>query len=293
MSDNGAYQDEMRRFSRMHDRELDLLLAGRAPADNGDLDEFAAFVREVRRTFQAAPEPATETRHLNAIMDAVRALPAIDTASKAATDGPAIPARRSRWLGGRSWAARLALAGVLAFGLFCGGAYAGALPDPVQGAVADVARNVGVSLPGAHNDKDDGAQNDKQDGQPSIVPGQTQTDSNGKLEPTGTQGDEPRGDQNGGAQTSENDDRGGSQQRGDSGTENRGNDHGTNSNSGNDEPSDSGQGAHGNGGATTGVGQGAGTQGSTQDGSNQGGSQGDSSPGDSSQGDGIQGNGDN
>lgn len=267
MSDGGASQDEMGRFLRLRDRELNRLLAGRTLADNGDLDELATFVRELTHTFQAAPDPATETRHLNAIIDALRALPAADTAPMAATDGSASLARRSRWLAGRSWAARLVLAGVLTFGLFCGVAYAGALPGPVQGAVADVARNVGVSLPGAHNDKDDGAQNDKQDGQPSIVPGQTQTDTNGRAETNGVQDDESRLRQNDGEQGSQSDDRDSSQQHGNSGTQNRGNDDGTNGNSGGEGRSESGQGAHGNVGATPGVGQGGGNQG----GGNQGG----------------------
>ena len=121
LSYGGAHEDEMGRLLRLHDRDLDRLLAGRAPADNGDLDELAAFVRELTHTFQAAPDPATETRHLNAIMNAVRALPAADPTPIEATNGSPSPVRWRRRLRGRLWAVRLVLAGVLAFGLFCGG----------------------------------------------------------------------------------------------------------------------------------------------------------------------------
>jgi hypothetical protein len=301
MSDGGAYQDEMRRFLRLNDRDLDQLLAGRAPTDHGELDELAAFARELKHTFEVAPEDATEAGHLKAIMDAIRTLPEAETAD-VPTDGSAGLARRSRPRLARVWARPLVLAGAVAFALFCGVAYAGELPGPVQGRVADIAGNVGISLPGAHNDKDDGAQNDKQDGQP-IAPGQTPTDTTGATETGDAQNEGSVGNRNDGEQA--NNARDGSQQHGESRTQNQTNDDGTNGNSGDEGHRDSGQGAHGGVGATPGSGgsqsgsQGGGTQGSgTQgggdpNGGTQGGSPDAGSQGGGSQGRGNQGNGDN
>jgi hypothetical protein len=165
LSEIGAYEDDMGPLLQLNDRDLDRLLAGHAPSGDGDLDELAAFFREVH-SFQALPEAATEARHLSAIMEAVRLR---------SSTAPAAPQKRR--LRGRSWTARVALVAALALGSFCGVAYAGALPGPVQGAVADVARNLGVSLPGAHNDKKDGAQNDKHSGEQSNAPVKTETGS--------------------------------------------------------------------------------------------------------------------
>ena len=234
MSYGGAHEDEMGRLLRLHDRDLDRLLAGRAPADNGDLDELAAFVRELTHTFQAAPDPATETRHLNAIMTrSGRFLQPIQHPSKRRMGRPA---RYGGAAGSEVGCGPCdsCLRGFSRSGCSAAVLYAGALPGPVQGAVADFARNVGVSLPGAHNDKDDGPQNDKQDGQPNIVPGNTQTDTNGTAETDGAQDDGAPLNQKHGEQRSQSDERGGSQQHRGS-AQNRGNDAGESGNSGTED----------------------------------------------------------
>jgi hypothetical protein len=279
----------MRRFLLLNDQELDRVLSGRALADDRDLDELAAFVGELIYAFRAAPDAVTEARHLNAIRQGIRALPPDGLVLTAATAGKTGPARRNGWLLGGSWAARLLLAGALAFGLFSGVAYAGALPGPVQGAVSDVARNVGVSLPGAHNDKDDGARNDKQDGPPRVVPAPTQMGDNVVPE-TSRQGDNRSLVRPSGSEQENEPQAGASQQQGDE-TRNRDEENGTNGSS------NSGQGAHGNIGARHGAGQSGGNQSGSQGaGSQGGGTQGrggneSGSAGDGSQGD--QGNGEN
>jgi hypothetical protein len=179
LSDDDAYEDEMG-IAQLDDRGVDRLLAGQSPAVNGDLEEVAAFVRELTFTFYAAPDAATERRHLTAIMDAVPLPPVPAAASKA-------PARSTARLGGRSRGVRLAFVGALAVGSFCGVAYAGVLPGPVQGAVSDAARTIGVSLPGAHDNKNDGARNDSHGGgQNNNAPESTGTPTNSGPETNGT-----------------------------------------------------------------------------------------------------------
>jgi hypothetical protein len=247
LSDFDAYGDEMGRFSRLNDRELDRLLGGQGPAEDGDLDDLAAFVRELNVAFQEGPDGPTETRHLTAIMDSVRLQPTADTP-------PPMP-RRTVWSGGT---ARVAFAGVLALGAFCGVAYAGALPGPVQGAVADVARNVGVSLPGAHNNKDDGAQNDNHDNVQTNAPTATQTDTNPGAETNGqgsqTKDQSQDGGQNQPREGNQNDSHG--SQNGNSGAE-------PNTNAGVNSPD---EGSQGNAGTTPQTGQG----GTNQDNGGQG-----------------------
>jgi hypothetical protein len=239
LSDDGAYLDEMGSL-RLNDRELDRILAGRATADNGDLNELALFVRELTHTYQVAPDAATETRHLSAIMATVRALPV-------ANEAPAPAPTRRRG----SWVPRLALVGAVAFGLFSGVAYAGALPAPVQGAVADAARHVGVSLPGAHNNKHDGQQNDVHGGGPGVVP-PPKKDTNSAGE-TGGAEHQQHGNQNQGEQGTQNDSQGGPQQdQTNHNTQNQGNETGTSGSSGNQANNGSGQGNQGDGGAPSG-----------------------------------------
>ncbi|MDQ2967756.1 MAG: hypothetical protein M3R37_05480 [Actinomycetota bacterium] len=251
MSDIDAYGEEMGRFSRLNDRELDRLLAGQGSADDGDLEDLAGFVRELNVVFHEGPDGPTETRHLTAIMDAARLQPAADT--------PPLP-RRSVWSGRTSRAARVAFASVLALGAFCGVAYAGALPGPVQGAVADVARNVGVSLPGAHNNKDDGAQNQKDDGARNNAPTDTQTNTNAGSESNG------QGDQTKSNDTNQNDNNG--HQNGNSGVQQGRNDSGATGDAGSNGASNSGEGSHGSVSATPQADQGSG--GANQDDGSQG-----------------------
>jgi len=171
MSDSDAYQEYMRRFSRLSDRELDSLLAGKAPSGNGDQAELAAFIRDLRASFQEKPAEATQARHLATIVEAAQLLAEGEDAT-ATLVRPGLPPDRERSprprsrrnLVKRSWLslprAKLAAAAALMLLLlaaFGGAAYAGQLPDPVQAKVADIADNVGVQLnDGQHNDVDEG-----------------------------------------------------------------------------------------------------------------------------------------
>jgi hypothetical protein len=267
----------MGRFLRVHDRELDRVLDGQPPVGGDDLDVLAEFVSDVRRTFEVAPDAVTETRHLSAIVEAAAALPAGETSV-------VTPRQRSRRSRARSWTVKLVVAVILALGLFCGVAFAGVLPGPVQGAVAHVVRNVGLSVPGA-NDKDDGAQNERQQDRPATTPHGSQTATTGNDGTAGSQADQTGANEGHGRHENQSDDRQGSQQSGNNGTQ-HGNEQGTTGNSGPDQSNSSGQGTHGNVGP--GEGEGRGNQGGQGSGSHGSGSQGSGS-----QGNGSQGNGDN
>ncbi|HSS79682.1 MAG TPA: hypothetical protein VLK24_00665 [Gaiellaceae bacterium] len=263
MSDDGAYQDEMGVFSRLNDRELERLLDGRQPNGDPQTDELALFVKQLEQTFRASPDAATQRKHLGAIMDAVAKAPPVAAATTVH--------RRRR---GRS-TGRLVLAAATLLGLFCGVAYGGAFPGPVQGAIADVAHNVGVSLPGAHHNKDDGAQNNTHDGQPSLPSVTTPAPSNGSVDPS----THANPQQHDGTQNQENEHSGSQQQQSGSGTgQSQQGDSGSSGSSGNGGTGGSGQGAHGDGGS--GQSGGGGSQGGGQQQQGAGGSQGGGHQGD-------------
>jgi hypothetical protein len=143
MSEFGAEQ-AMRHAGSLTDADITDLLDGDASLEASDLRELAAFFGELRSVLSVPPDVVTEQRHLSAISDQVaRSRAPVPTRRRAVM---AIPAKL------------LAAAGV-SLASFGGVAYAGALPPPVQHAVADVAGRIGLSLPGQHNDVDNGAVN--------------------------------------------------------------------------------------------------------------------------------------
>jgi hypothetical protein len=147
----------MERLSRLSDRDLTGLMAGKAPTDGSDLEDLAAFVSATKAAFQEPPDAHTAARHLDAI---------VETSQRLAADGGSEPRRARRRFAPsnpfESLAARLAATAALLLTGFSGAAYAGVLPDPVQRAVADAAGSLGVSLP----EPDDGSAIDTHDGTP-------------------------------------------------------------------------------------------------------------------------------
>jgi len=231
VSDFDAYEDDMARFSKLSDQDIERLLAGKAVAGDGEHEELAAFVRTLS-AFAKAPDGATEARHLRAMMEAARASRASDTQSR--SEEPIAGVSQRRKLVQRnplsSLAAKLVLAGVVVLALFSGAASAGILPNGVQKPVADVAGNVGLSIPdgedannvddGAVNNvdekdqgnTDDGAKDDKDEGDvDNKDDGQVDDKDNGAVD------DKDEGDQNNvqeGEQGDRNDDVQGNVQQG-------------------------------------------------------------------------------
>jgi hypothetical protein len=159
LSGAGADSGEMRDRRSLSDQDLDRLLAGKAPSGGDAVDrELATFVRDVRTAFLAPPAAETERMHLAAAMAAShlnvdKGDPAVRPASKA--HGPdrqasGLPKWRRRTVLSSLFASLTAkIAGVaIAAAAATGGlAAAGALPAPVQQAVASAASNVGINLP--------------------------------------------------------------------------------------------------------------------------------------------------
>ncbi len=132
----------MRFYSKLNERELDPILAGKATG--GDFADVATFFRELR-SLEQPPSPSVEGRHLAAILEEASRRPSF-------APDPQIPVRRARRLSNpfRRLAARATIAavGLAALAAFGGAAYAGVLPTPIQVEVAHIIRHVGIDLPG-------------------------------------------------------------------------------------------------------------------------------------------------
>jgi hypothetical protein len=146
----------MRIFTKLSERELDCVLAGKATG--GEFDDVAGFFREMRIGLDETPSPSVEARHLAGIFEEVLHL-------QSSAPDRQFPRLRGmqrlrnpfRRLAARATIAAIGLAALTAFG---GAAYAGALPAPVQGEIAHLARHIGLSLPGInHHSPRPGADN--------------------------------------------------------------------------------------------------------------------------------------
>ena len=167
--------------AKLSERELDLLLSGKGPSDDVSLDDLAAFFSEAADLLQEAPSEATSVRHLAAIAaaaDAEFSQPSVGP-SRANREAPGSRPRSKLVFRNpfSSLARKLALAGVLVLAAFGGTAYAGALPNPVQGAVSDAAETLGVSLP--DGDSDEGVVNNVDESAVNDVVGGTVGDTSG------------------------------------------------------------------------------------------------------------------
>lgn len=215
MTDFGANEDEMRIFSKLSERQLDAVLAGKATG--GEYDDVATFFQELRRDVDRTLPAETESRHLAKIFEASRhdEPTAVSAPLTVAPRGARTLHNPFRRLAARATIAAVALAALAAFG---GAAYAGALPAPVQTKVADIARHVGLSLPAKHHDSkphggDAGADVGPAAGTQSTRTPSTSTPSTNSQDAgtqgtdtqgAGTKGNETDGTQTDGTQSNEN-----------------------------------------------------------------------------------------
>ena len=145
----------------MSDADLDRLLAGKAPLGGVDGTGLADFVRDLKAQYLVEPPPAVREAHIAQMLSAAR----LHNDHRQPLVTPARTAGRSARQGWRRYAVLSSLfgsmtakilAGVVAASAATGGlAAAGALPGPVQNAVASAAGSVGVNLPNpqaAHTD---------------------------------------------------------------------------------------------------------------------------------------------
>jgi hypothetical protein len=219
----------MERISRLSDGEIDGILAGQAPSEDTDLEELAAFMLDVGWLFRESSTEETAARHLAAIAEAVRLLPEDaggvtprrGSSSVRERSGHARFRLRSKPMRAKLLVATASLLLLLAFG---GAAFAGALPGPVQGTVADVVGNVGVTLPGDGSDVDSDDESVIEGDDSSDVDTDDQGDDD-KGQPAdddqGDQGDDEQGDDDQGDQ---GDDEQGDDDQGDQGDDDQGDD---------------------------------------------------------------------
>lgn len=133
MSGPDVYLDDMGFFSDT--AELDRVLTGEVLPDDAPL---ARFVEDMREAFPAAPVAAeVEMQHLMAMMAAASEISTAEVRL--------LPSRLDRLRS--SLAARVGALTLAAGSGLTGAAYAGVLPDPVQGAVSEAAAQIGVDLP--------------------------------------------------------------------------------------------------------------------------------------------------
>ncbi len=204
MTGFGANEDDMGFFSKISERELDGVLAGKA--SRGELEDVATFFRELRNEFEEPVPTEIESQHLAAIFNEVHHLqPSMSEPQAPALRGARTLPNPFRWLAAR---APIAAVGLAAFAAFGGAAYAGVLPGPVQAKVADIAHHVGVSLPDKrHHSKPLGGSEHR------IQHTSTLDQPAGHGPVNGAQGSTPSSNQDGGDQGSSqsNDENGGAQ----------------------------------------------------------------------------------
>jgi hypothetical protein len=190
----------MRFFAKLSERELDGILGGKAP--DVELEDVAAFFRELRTGLEEPPPSPVEARQLAGIFEEARRPQ--PSASELQIPAPRAPRRLRnpfRRLAARATIAAVGLAALAAFG---GAAYAGALPTTVQGKVADFARHVGLSLPGRDDPSKQpgGGQSPGDAGQPNVgQPSQGDGNQGNGNQGNGNQGN---GDQTEGGQGTSN-----------------------------------------------------------------------------------------
>lgn len=71
--DRDAYQDDMARFLRLSDEDVERLLRGSAPEREEDLHDLAAFLADTSESLSRPPRSEIEARHLARLAEAVRA----------------------------------------------------------------------------------------------------------------------------------------------------------------------------------------------------------------------------
>lgn len=179
MSSWDGYTDEMGHLPYPSDEDLERLLSGLAPADDG-LDDLASLVRDVRSAYEAPAVRAVEDRHVLPIVAAAQLAtdkgdPAVRPASKAhgsAGQTSGLPKWRRRTVLSSLFAslgtkvAGVAFAATAAAG---GVAATGNLPDAAQTAVANAVEHVGIHIPnpgGASADHRQDAEHRQDEGKP-------------------------------------------------------------------------------------------------------------------------------
>ena len=160
-----AYED-MGRFFRHSDRDLDRLLDGKALANEGELEELAAFLSNARAALTQPGDRGTEARHLAAMSETSSSLiekgdPVARPVSK--VSGPArqvsgLPKQRRVPVMARVLSTTTGKISALVMGLLMsttGLAFANVLPTSLQNAFSSAGNAIGLSIPDADDEGDE------------------------------------------------------------------------------------------------------------------------------------------
>jgi len=163
----------MNDLPRLSDSDLDRILAGKAPSGGDSLDkELAGFARDVQAVFMAPASPELERTHVAAAMEVARLTSTANPPAKPARRASRPVAWRRRTVFSSLFAtlsAKIAGVAIAATAAAGGLAAAGALPAPVQSAVASAASNVGLNLPNPNADKGQDQKESNTPGAPSST----------------------------------------------------------------------------------------------------------------------------
>lgn len=153
----GVYQVEMNSFGKISEQELDRLFSG---SPSAELNDLASFVQKAQSTYLVDLEQGVDSTLFSGLMRTVNLTDKGDLAARPASNvtGPGIQAsglpkiRRRFMLESllASLAAKLAVGGISIAMAATGLAATGNLPDDVQSGAADVAANIGISIPNPH-----------------------------------------------------------------------------------------------------------------------------------------------
>lgn len=170
MTDFDGYEDEMGWTSDIHGSAIDRLFAGQNP-DNSDFAEVSEFLDELDRTMPESSTSAIGKGHIAQMVEASQQLVAAGV-SEQPTSQPVTPRRldmlKKLWTARWAKVAAIAVASLLALGGTAYAAGAGALPNPVQDAVAAAAQPLGIDVPTAAEADQPDAQDVDQDDQGDV-----------------------------------------------------------------------------------------------------------------------------
>lgn len=158
MNDRGVLIYEMRKFWNISEQDIERIIGGQAPDGDEALEDIAMFFKDLDETYPEVSTESHESAHIHAMIQTAQLLadngkPVVRPASKA--HGPesqvsGLPNLRRNIMVKvmlASTRVKAAAAGVALVLVFGGTAFAGVLPAPIQDAVADAVKPIGIDLP--------------------------------------------------------------------------------------------------------------------------------------------------
>jgi hypothetical protein len=161
--DRHAYPDDMARFLRLSDEDVERIFRGLPPVDDEDLRDLAVFLADAAETLSRPPAGEVRATHLSLLAGAIRTSSAGPEAASSGPAAAALPISRSTSRRGllrpplARWVARVA---VVAATLVAGTASLAWAGVDLPGTAAETAfqKVLGIDLPNQGHDAPDPAQ---------------------------------------------------------------------------------------------------------------------------------------